>query len=217
MKNTIVIILILFTAVAASGQNKYQTGKRVAQSKKQLAPVEAYVRAVKYYVDEVEMPDEVIANVADYNNATKPEWKYFDSLRAYEEADVDSYETYFVWKINGKTSQVNVTYSSPSGDWVHYVYHTFYPNGSAAKIERDLRTFMGDIIVNRVGYYNRRGKLLAKTESYRDLTTQNPIKKPESFIDIDVDVYRNVAKLPFRSTTAEYIPMSDNRVPSPKI
>ena len=197
MKHINVILLILLTATFALGQNKLETAKRVEQTDKELAPVKAYAESIKAYVDKKEFPDMVVADVADFNKSDKPEWKVFDSHKAYQESDVNSYETYFIWKKDGKIAQVNVTYSSPSGDWAHYVFHTYYPNGKAAKIEKELRTFMGDLIVNRTSYHSKAGKQLAKTESYKDLNTGKAIKKPESFMDMEVDVYEKVAKLPF--------------------
>ena len=191
------ILTILLLSLSVVAQNKQVTAERVEQTDKRLAPVRAYVKAVMYYVNTTEFPEEIFADVSDYNTAKKPEWKRFDSQRAFEEANVESYETYFIWKIFGKVSQVNVTYSSPSGDWVQYVFHTFYPSGKAAKIDRELRTFMGDIIVNRVSFFDRNGKLIKESVSYRDLATQKPVKRPESFMDIGADFYLNSNELPF--------------------
>ena len=58
---------------------------------------------------------------------------------------------------------------------------------------------MGDIIVNRIYYYHSNGKLLKEKKTFRNLETKKFIKAPESFQDIDVDIYKTADKLPFES------------------
>ena len=203
MKITLAAILILLAAVSAFGQNKHETSKRIQETIKKLAPIKSYVKSVEEAVQKAGVPDTVVADISDYNNSEKPEWKWYKSHHEYEVDERDSYTTAFMWKKDGRAAQVNFTYSSPSGDWVQYVFHTYYPDGAAAKIDRELRTFMGDIIVNRVSFYDTQGQAVAEYISYRDLQTQKFVRKPESFMDMEADVYLKSSDLPFSRTSVE--------------
>jgi hypothetical protein len=100
--------------------------------------------------------------------------------------------------------QVNFTYSSPSGDWVEYYFQTYRTDGSLAKVDRELRTFMGDIIVNRIQIYDETGKLLKETKNYRNLATQKTIKPTDNYQDVEVgQTYLQISKLPFADTLVE--------------
>ena len=198
MKKLIPFVLIALFAVAAFGQSTPKDNERYEKTSKELAPVKAYVDGVKKFVEKEKDPHVIYADVADYNKSDKAEWAKFDSRAAYENDKRDSYTIGFVWKKDGKIVQVNMTNTSPSGDWVHYVFHTFHPNGQLAYADKELRTFMGDIIVNRRSYYDKNGKEIMNSTSYRDLATGKVVKKPEGgFQDIEVDVFMKVKKAPF--------------------
>ncbi|MDH3493703.1 MAG: hypothetical protein OEM82_09150 [Acidobacteriota bacterium] len=197
MKYLITCLLIFFAVFSVSAQNKHETAKRVQETIKKLAPIKAYVRSVESTSLQNKGPSAVVTDISDYNSDEKPEWKWYESREDFESDGIESYTTAFIWKKQGKIVQVNFTYSSPSGDWVQYVFHTFYPSGTAAKIDRELRTFMGDVIVNRIAYYDTSGKPVAKYTTYRDLQTRKLIMKPEYFEDMARDFYLNAGDLPF--------------------
>lgn len=92
----------------------------------------------------------------------------------------------------------NFTFSSPSGDWAHYIYHYFREDGTVAKVEAQLNTFYGNMTVLRRFYFNPKGSLLRKTTKYRDLETQKPKKSEEQdFYDDEVKIFKKANKLPF--------------------
>ncbi|NNE68539.1 MAG: hypothetical protein HKN33_18375 [Pyrinomonadaceae bacterium] len=192
-----IVIASLLLASPLAAQNKHDVAKRIQETAKKLAPIRAYVKSVQKDVQKKGVPDTVVADISDYNNSEKPEWKTYESAHAYETDERESYTTAFIWKKEGRITQVNFTYSSPSGDWAQYVFHTYYPNGKAAKIDRELRTFLGDVIVNRVSYYDKKGKAVAENVTYRDLETKKLIRKPESFMDMEAEIYMNSSDLPF--------------------
>jgi len=198
MKKLLSLFVILIAVSAAFGQSKYETAKKVTNTDVRLKPINAYVDSIDKQVELEKNPQIVIMDVADYN-LDKAKYVKFSSHAAYEKDERDSYETAFIWKKDEKVVRVNMTYSSPSGDWAQYVFYTFYPDGSVAKIDRELRTFMGDIIVNRVVYYDTKGKLVKKSKSFRDLETKKAVKEPESFQDMDVVLFKNVKSMPFSS------------------
>jgi hypothetical protein len=191
------VIVVLLAVGAAFGQNNYETAKRVEQTNKQLGPIKEYVKAIDEFVESQSGPHLVVADVSDYNTAKRAKWVRFDSEEAFEEDGRESYTVAYIWKKDKKIVRVNFTNSSPSGDWVHYVFHTYNPDGSLAKVDRELRTFMGDIIVNRVQFLNANGRTIKFSRSFRDLMTKEPKSEPESFQDIDADVYLKTRKLPF--------------------
>lgn len=180
---------------------KFEEEKNSVDSDGQVKQIEAYAKTIQAFVEKEQKPHLVIADVADYNNAEKAIWKMFKSEEEFEEAreTEEAYEIAYIWKKDGKIVAANFTYSSPSGDWAQYVYYVFREDGSTARADRELRTFLGDIIVNRIHIYDEAGKLLKETKTFRDLATQEPVKANENFQDIDVDIYKNVKNLPFAS------------------
>ena len=141
----------------------------------------------------------MITDVSDYNNDDKPKWKKFASEKDFDKSTEDAYTTAFIWKKDGKAIATNFTYSSPSGDWAQYMFYVFREDGSVAKATRDLRTFMGEIMVVRTYYFDQDGKLLKETKQFRDLKTKKFVKASNNFQDIDVDIYKSIGELPFVS------------------
>ncbi len=180
---------------------KFGGSKEVVENDDLVSSIESYANTVREFINNAGKPHLIMADVADYNDAEQPEWKRFDSEEEFEKAreSEESYETAYIWKKNGKVVAVNFTYSSPSGDWVQYVYYIFREDGSVATVERDLRTFMDDIIVDRGYVYDQSGKILKETRSFRDLNTGDPKDEPEDFIDLDVEIYKTTRDLPFAS------------------
>ncbi|NNF00105.1 MAG: hypothetical protein HKN25_13875 [Pyrinomonadaceae bacterium] len=178
---------------------KFETSKNDDQLKDSVSSIDAYAKTVDEFVGQKDGPDTVIADISDFEKDTKAEWKKFNSREEFEKSETNSYETAFVWNKNGNPISTNITYSSPSGDWAQYVFYIFREDGSVAKATRELRTFMGDIIVIRKYYYDKSGALLKETRQFKDLETKKFIKAPKSFEDIDVDIYKSSGELPFAS------------------
>ena len=185
--------------ISAGKSCKFEAAETIEQSDELIKPIEAYAKMIEDFVEKEKKPHLIITDVEDYNNAEKAIWKTYTSEEAFEKAreTEESYKTAYIWKKNDKVVAVNMSYSSPSGDWVQYVYYVFREDGSVAKANRELRTFLGDIIVNRIHIYDEDGKLLKETKTFRDLDTQKPVKATENFQDIDVDIYKNIKNLPF--------------------
>ncbi len=146
-------------------------------------------------------PDVIIADFADYEKGNAPIWKKFASEDELEKAREknESYTIAYIWTKGDGIAQVNFTHFSPSGDWAEYYFHTYREDGSLSTVNRELRTFMDDIIVNRIQTYDENGKLLQETKTFRDLNTQKPIPAKE-YIDMEAGrVYLKTADLPFFS------------------
>ena len=200
-KITVVFFAIAFFAITVTyaQPKKRETAKRWEQTNKLVKPIEAYAKTIEDFIKKEGKPHLIIADASNPNKDKNPIWKNFASKDALEKAR-EKRETYtiaYLWKKNNKIVAANFTYFSQSGDWVQYVYYVFNRDGSLAKVNRELRTFMGDIIINRIHIYNRKGKLIKETKNFRDLATGKLIKAPKSFQDIDVEIYKKVGDFPF--------------------
>lgn len=169
-----------------------------------LADVQAYVKEAREFVEKQGEPHLIFADVSDYNEGAKPVWRKYASMVDFQNAgeEAESYTVAYVWLKEGKVIGVNFTYSSPSGDWAHYAEHVFRPDGSVAEIRKELRTFMGDVIVIRTTVFDPSGKELKVSKEFLDLNTQKPVAPTENFQDVDVPVYKKASDLPFVSELA---------------
>jgi hypothetical protein len=172
-----------------------------------VGEIDAYVRSVKKITGGTKNKI-VVADTGDYE-ANKADWKKFASEKALEKHRETS-ETYSIaynWKKDGRVVASNFTDFSPSGDWTQYTFHYFRPDGTIVKVEAELRTFNGDWIVERNYWFNKSGKQIKKTSTYRDLDTKKP-KKPTPDIKDDstgafaVTYFKAVNKLPFAALLA---------------
>jgi hypothetical protein len=172
-----------------------------------VTQIESYARSIDKITNRRKEPDLVIADVSDYETE-KPEWRKFRSTKELD-AFRETTETYTVahnWKTNGKIVSSVFTFFSPSGDWAQCVTHYFRPNGTAAKVNTEMRTFNGDYIIIREKYFDASGKLLKQTAKYLDLATKKPKKPTAEMLDENSDFfkaeyYKKVSSLPFYSLT----------------
>ena len=172
-----------------------------ANKKAEIKRIDAYCKTLDSFVKKYKSPHVVFVDVSDYNQ-NKPRWRKYNSEKEFEKAreTVESYNIAYVWRKNGKIVMVNFTFSSPSGDWAHYVYHYFREDGTLAKVEAQLNTFYGKMTVLRDFYFNRQENLLGKTTKHLDLETQKPVKpKERDFYDNEVKIFKKTSKLPFVS------------------
>jgi hypothetical protein len=179
-------------------QNAAVTAQTV-EADKAVQAVEAYIKTIDAFVAKEGGPHLVIARVGDYNDEDSLVWKKFDSEEEFENAEVESYETAYVWKKEGKVVRVNVTYSSPSGDWVEYFLQTYREDGTLAYVDRELRTFLGDIIVNHIRIFDENGKRLTETKRFRDLNTDKEIKEEDAeYMNVEAgEAYMKIGDFPF--------------------
>lgn len=186
------VALALF-AITAFGQ----TDPTTPTVPEKLAKAEKYIKTVDELIEKRGKPDIVIADASDYTDSDEPKWKTYPTTEAADEEDL--YTIAYVWKSKGRVVAINLTYSSPSGDWAQYVSYTFYRNGQVAKVDRELRTFMDDMILNRIKYFDESGKIVKETTEFFDLASKEPIPAKKDFMDIDVDIYESLDKFPFAS------------------
>ncbi len=193
MKKPIFITLLI--TVALSGAAFAQ------KNRASIKQIDDYCKTVDAITKGRKHPDRVFADTA--SEAAKHErWRSFASDRALERfrKKQEVYTTSFNWLNAGKIVSSNFTYSSPSGDWVKYVYHYFRTDGTLAREESDYRTFNGDFMVVRRRYFDANGKQVASSVKYLDLKTHKPKDASQGVMGDDpkeVDYYKTTSKLPF--------------------
>jgi hypothetical protein len=92
---------------------------------------------------------------------------------------------------------VYTTATSDSGDWVQYVNYTFGKNGRLVKLERDLRTFIGNMQIIETLYYGCSGEQIKRSIKSLDRETKAPAKPGPEFEDRSFVRYSAVHRLPF--------------------
>lgn len=166
----------------------------------EIRRIDAYVRSVD--AAKTIRPELVFADVSDYTTNEKAKWRKFASERALDRYrnGTEAYTIAYAWRKGGRLVASNFTLSSPSGDWVKYVYHYFREDGSLARVESDYRTFNGDFMVIRRRYFDRNGKQIKNSEKFLDLKTRKPKDASSGVMGDDakeVDYYLTTRKLPF--------------------
>ena len=168
----------------------------------QVKEIDALVRTIDAQVKRPKAAKLIFADVSDINSETPAKWEQFISEKALERHrdKTEAYTIAYVWLSGGKIVSTNFTHSTPSGDWVRYVYSYFRLDGSLARVETDFRTFNGDFRVIRRRYFDTAGKEVKNSVKFLDLQTRQPKKAPNGVMGDDpkaIDYYMTTAKIPF--------------------
>lgn len=161
--------------------------------KPSIAQITTYVREIDTYVKRNPRSKRMFGDAAEYED-NNSQWREFKTRAAFDKATL--YESATVWTRTGKVIFASFTFTSPSGDWAHFINYYFRDDGSVAKIAAQLNTFYGDVSVLHDQYFNNAGIMLHSTRKFLDLKTRRP-KKPGDYFDHPVPVYRKVSELPF--------------------
>ncbi|HEY8224644.1 MAG TPA: hypothetical protein VIG25_05150 [Pyrinomonadaceae bacterium] len=159
-----------------------------------IAEIDSYTKDVDAFIKRNSKSRRIFGDAAPYNE-NKPRWREFKTDAQADKANL--YNSAYVWTRDGKVIGANFTFSSPSGDWAHFVMYYFREDGSLAKIQGRLNTFYGNVSVVRNRYFNSSGTRLSSTQRFLDLKTQKPTKKPSEYFDQPEPLYRKVSDLPF--------------------
>ncbi len=169
--------------------------------------IDAYSKSIDRMMQRRKAPDLIIADVSDYETDV-PKWQIFKTEKELEtfRETTEAYTIANNWRTNGKIVSSLFTMFSPSGDWAQYVNHYFRPDGSAAKVTTEMRTFNGEYIIIRNLYFDAKGKVLKRTSKYLDLATKKPKKPTAEMLDensefYNAEYYKKVTALPFYSMT----------------
>lgn len=192
-KISIVFLVFVVAAISIAAQKKPVTKVNT------VVAIDKYVKTLNNIEKKSKEPDIVAADTSDADS-DKPVWKKFVSVKALEKAreEKETYTIAYNWKSNGKIVVSNFTYFSPSGDWSQYVYNYFREDGSLARVDSELRTFMDDCVISQKYYFNSKGTRIKKTLAYFDLKTDKPKKRCLGADALKFDFFRSVGKLPFK-------------------
>ena len=170
----------------------------VAQTaKSSISEINVYTTAVERFT-KVNKKHRIFGDVSSAKTDKTDLWKEFKSEKQLEDTgDGENLnQTATVWTKQGKVIAAKFNFTSPSGDWNHFINYYFREDGSLAKIDAQLNTFEGNVSVVRQRYYNSNGRLIKSTQTFRDLETHKP-RKSADFMDNPIPVYLKVSDLPF--------------------
>lgn len=191
-----ITLLVLFCALALC--QPFPGFAQTRNAKSVVSAINAYVAEVDRFTktnSKHRIFGDVSSALADENDL----WKEFKSEKELEAAGTGENlnQSAFVWTRKSEVVAAKFTFTSPSGDWNHFINYYFREDGSLAKIEAQLNTFYGNISVIRHRYYNPDGRLIKSTRRILDLDTHRP-KKAADFTDNPIPVYFHVPEIPFR-------------------
>ena len=195
--------LVKFLLISLSVLLLFSTTLQAQTVAVQVREIDSLVKKIDTQAKRAKAARLVFADVSDPQSDSPAKWQRFDTEKALDRHrdKTEAYTIAYVWRDRGKVVSTNFTLSSPSGDWVKYVYSYFRPDGSLARVETDYRTFNGDFIVVRRRYFDSAGKQIKSSVTFRDLATRQPKKAPAEGVMGDdpneVSYYMTSAKLPF--------------------
>src|SRR5258708_1297425 len=187
------VTLLAFSAFAVAQEKQI-----AAPAKTELAAIIAYARSTDQFTKRNLKQRRLFGNVAGVEDL-QDKWRVFKTTRQMEQAD--GYESVLVWLKDGNAVIAKCSFTSPSGDWYHFVNYYFRADGTLAKIHAQLNTFSaadGGMSVVRDQFYDPKGGLLQRSTRYLDLKSQRPRKRAD-FMDQPIPVYKFVRSLPFAS------------------
>jgi hypothetical protein len=177
-----ILFLLLITASSA-----------FAQIKPSVAEINAYTLKIDRFPN-ANKKHRIFADISSEDDE-KERWKEFKNDKELE--NTTWYQASGVFTQAGKIVVTRFTFTSPSGDWYHFIDYYFRDDGSLAKIHARLNTFYGNISVIRNRYFDSAGLLIKETKSFHDVKTDRVAKEPAGFMDEPIPLYKTVSDLPF--------------------
>jgi hypothetical protein len=187
-------------AKASAGLSNSTLSAQANQSS--VAAIESYAGGLDRYIKLNARAARYFADTASYEQENAPpRWQEFKTRRLLDSAwqNNKTYTSSNVWfNQAGELVVALFTFSSPSGDWVQYMTNYYRKDGTLAKSNAELRTFMGDIIRIHDRLYDENGKLLKEQTRFLDLQTHKPKRvKKDEFMDMEAPLYASASALPF--------------------
>ena len=140
----------------------------------------------------------VYGDAANYE-AKKPNWRQYKDVKALEKARRENlYEIALVYPQQSSPERVDLTLSSPSGDWAQSNTYIFWSD-KLVNLDSTHNTFYGSVSIHRILWFSAlSGKVIRKVIVYRDLESGKKLAKaPGDFFNLQPPLYMTPAKLPF--------------------
>jgi hypothetical protein len=188
----ITLISLLLVATLATGQDQ----RTSAAQKAQVAASGSYAKSIDQFTKRNPKKRRLFGNAAG-EEGKQDQWREFNSATQMVGLNLDESST--IWLKDGKVVVAYFSFTSPSGDWYHFVDYYFRADGTLAKIHSQLNTFFsadGGLSVVREKFYGANGKLLHTSTRYLDPGSWRPRKRGE-FMDEPIPLYKTIRDLPF--------------------
>lgn len=191
-----------YKPVAATSAGLSNSTGRTQANQSNVAAIESYAAGLDRYIKRNARAARYFADTASYETDNAPaRWEEFKTKRALDKAweDGKTYASSNVWfNATGQPVVTLFTLSSPSGDWVQYITNYYRKDGTLAKMNAELRTFMGDVIRINDRLYDEQGKRLKEQTRFLDLKTRKPKRvKKDEFMEMEAPLYTSTSALPF--------------------
>jgi hypothetical protein len=196
---TLLLVVLLLTLPV--GQQRDVSAQANQAS---VATIDAYARGLDIYVKRNARAARYFADTSSYEQENAPErWREFKTKSLLDAAwkDGKTYKSADVWfNQSGELVVASFNFSSPSGDWAQYMMNYYRKDGTLAKTNAELRTFMGDVVRIHDRLYDENGKLIKEQTRFLDLQTRKPKRiKQDEFMDMEAPLYAKTSTLPFYS------------------
>jgi hypothetical protein len=182
---------------AFSQQQEHPDATATVANASKFAAVEEYCSGIDNRADK-RSPDFALAlPIPSEDHATQ--WRKYAPTEAMEKAaqETDFEQQVLLWTEEGHVISATFTIQSESGDWALYPHYCFYRDARVAETTSELRTFYGRMHVRRSWKFSTAGELLKFNEEFLDLSTGNPKKPDDEFVDEETPQYKKVSDLPF--------------------
>lgn len=158
--------------------------------------IDGYVKQQSKYAERY-LP-RVYGDAAKYD-AKKPNWRQYKDVKALEKARKENlYEVALVYPQQFSPERVDLSLSSPSGDWAQSNTYIFWSD-KLVKLDSTHNTFYGNVSVHRNIWFSAlTGQVIRKMIVYRDLESGKKLSKaPGDFFNLQPPLYMTPAQLPF--------------------
>ncbi len=166
----------------------------------EVATAEDFCRQAADFAKQKQGKIRYFGNMASMEQEAKDDWRGFRTAKERDKATTDDnlFETADVTLRDGKVLLVKFMFTSPSGDWAHYIDACYRTDGTLARAVAELRTFNGNMRVVRTIYFSTKGRESKSQTSYFDLDNGKK-KQPTqgSFLDQEPTLFLKTAELPF--------------------
>ena len=147
----------------------------------------------------------IFYNVLSGENYEKSEWKRAETKLDFEKRakHLEVFESYTVKSKDGKISQVERSYSTPSGDWGMNLTYDYNKEGDLVKVTANFNTFSGYDAESdkfhptrsvRIYIRDKAGKLQQTEEKIYDLKSEKEVNR--SFMYPEMKHWEKVNDLP---------------------
>jgi hypothetical protein len=149
----------------------------------------------------------IFGDISDARDSSSREkWREFKNIKELEGTydKQPAYTQAYSWA-NKDFTYVSMFFTSPSGDWTHYVEYCLRSDGTLARSESRLNTFSGydfernrSVLIRRIRtkHFAQSGSEIRSQSQIIDVETKKAVPTTQ-FADQDEPIFRNIQNFPF--------------------